>query len=378
MPARLAPCSGTARIRPSSSTSRTTSPTRPAAGGCDRGVDCRRPWIGVGGGDRRGHRRVDPGLASRVTPHFVNDGGSGRPRLAVRARRPTRCSTSGRAAIVLKGATAGDGYSGFTMRDHVIGSTSRPGSRRAARAGVRRVVVVGLAIDYCVQATALDAVRLGFETALLTDAVAAVDLEPGDGDELIEAMGDAGVTLWRTVMRSSAGPSASRSSATLWVGRRSVAPHPGRRGHGPADREPGRDRRADRARLDGRRRHRGPTTLDGGHEIGAAADAAAGRGRDPWRVHGPGVRHDRQRPRHRDRIRAADPIRGRARRRVRPGPAPSPSSRVPTARRPSCAGSRPLRASLPEPRRPGRLPGPRCGVPGGPGAIAPPRRVRRG
>ena len=43
--------------------------------------------------------------------------------------------------------------------------------------------------------------RLGFETAVLTDAIAAVDLEPGDGDRALDEMRTAGVTLWRTVMR---------------------------------------------------------------------------------------------------------------------------------------------------------------------------------
>jgi NAD+ synthetase len=47
--------------------------------------------------------------------------------------------------------------------------------------GVERVLVAGLATDYCVRATALDAIRAGFETTVLIDAVAAVDAEPGDG-----------------------------------------------------------------------------------------------------------------------------------------------------------------------------------------------------
>jgi nicotinamidase/pyrazinamidase len=67
--------------------------------------------------------------------------------------------------------------------------------------GIQRVVVVGLATDYCVKATALDAVRLGFDTFLLGDAVRAVDLAPGDGDRAVEEMRAAGVGIWRTVMR---------------------------------------------------------------------------------------------------------------------------------------------------------------------------------
>ena len=52
-------------------------------------------------------------------------------------------------------------------------------------AGVDDVVVVGLATDYCVKATALDAARLGFTTHVLADAIAAVNLEPGDGERAL-------------------------------------------------------------------------------------------------------------------------------------------------------------------------------------------------
>lgn len=47
--------------------------------------------------------------------------------------------------------------------------------------GVRRLIVMGLATDYCVKETVLDALKLGFETYVLADAVRAVDLQPGDG-----------------------------------------------------------------------------------------------------------------------------------------------------------------------------------------------------
>jgi len=59
------------------------------------------------------------------------------------------------------------------------------------------VVVVGLATDYCVKATALDAARLGYETSLLTDAVAAVDLAPGDGARALDEIAAAGVRVER-------------------------------------------------------------------------------------------------------------------------------------------------------------------------------------
>ena len=70
-----------------------------------------------------------------------------------------------------------DGYSGFTMRDPTTGEETPTELDALLRdGGIERVVVVGLATDYCVKATALDAARLGYRTSLLTDAIAAVDL----------------------------------------------------------------------------------------------------------------------------------------------------------------------------------------------------------
>ena len=79
---------------------------------------------------------------------------------------------------------------------------SRPSSTAScAAAGVDAVVVTGLATDYCVKATALDAVRLGFATTVLTDAIAAVDLQPGDGERSLAELEDAGVLLQSTRLR---------------------------------------------------------------------------------------------------------------------------------------------------------------------------------
>ncbi len=88
------------------------------------------------------------------------------------------------------------------MRDPVSGETIPTELEELLRdADVDRVVVVGLATDYCVKATALDARRLGFETAVLADAIAAVDLEPGDGERALDEMREAGVAIWQTVLR---------------------------------------------------------------------------------------------------------------------------------------------------------------------------------
>jgi len=59
--------------------------------------------------------------------------------------------------------------------------------------GIRRVFVAGLALDYCVKFTALDAQSLGFETLLLIDATRAVNLQPEDGQRALEELKAAGI-----------------------------------------------------------------------------------------------------------------------------------------------------------------------------------------
>ena len=61
--------------------------------------------------------------------------------------------------------------------------------------GVTEVFVLGLATDYCVKATALDAVAAGFRTHLVEDGCRGVDLTSGDVDRAIEQMREAGVVL---------------------------------------------------------------------------------------------------------------------------------------------------------------------------------------
>jgi nicotinamidase/pyrazinamidase len=98
--------------------------------------------------------------------------------------------------IVRKGSNGEDSYSGFTMRDLQSGDerpTELEGLLRER--GVQRVVVCGLATDYCVNATALDARRLGFDTTVLTSAIAAVNLKPGDETRALAEMADAGARL---------------------------------------------------------------------------------------------------------------------------------------------------------------------------------------
>ncbi len=64
--------------------------------------------------------------------------------------------------------------------------------------GVEKVYICGLATDYCVKATVLDALRLGLKGYLLLDAIRAMNIHPGDGERAIEEMKNAGAILTTT------------------------------------------------------------------------------------------------------------------------------------------------------------------------------------
>lgn len=61
--------------------------------------------------------------------------------------------------------------------------------------GVKRVIIGGLATDYCVLNTVNDALANGFDVVLLTHAIRAVDLNSGDGDRAIESMLERGAKV---------------------------------------------------------------------------------------------------------------------------------------------------------------------------------------
>jgi nicotinamidase/pyrazinamidase len=61
--------------------------------------------------------------------------------------------------------------------------------------GIDRITVVGLATDYCVKNTVLDARRLGFDVDVDESAIRAVDVEPGDGKRAIDEMRAAGASV---------------------------------------------------------------------------------------------------------------------------------------------------------------------------------------
>jgi nicotinamidase/pyrazinamidase len=71
--------------------------------------------------------------------------------------------------------------------------------------GVGRLFIGGLATDYCVRSTVADGIQAGFEVVVLEDAIAAVDLKPGDGARALDEMRAAGATLIRLADVESAG-----------------------------------------------------------------------------------------------------------------------------------------------------------------------------
>jgi nicotinamidase/pyrazinamidase len=131
------------------------------------------------------------------TPHFAKDGGTW----------PVHCVQDTWGAqlhpdllvegeVVRKGEHGEDGYSGFTMRDPVSGaSVPTPLADRLRAAGVQRLVVLGLATDYCVRATALEGRELGWPVTVPWAAVRAVDLQPGDGERTRAELLAAGVEV---------------------------------------------------------------------------------------------------------------------------------------------------------------------------------------
>jgi nicotinamidase/pyrazinamidase len=131
------------------------------------------------------------------TPHFQKDGGIW----------PVHCvgDTWGSefhpellvaGPSVKKGVNGEDGYSAFTMKDPQTGETKPTELDAMLRErGITQTVVVGLATDYCVSATAIDAANLGYATEVLQDAIASVDLAAGDGDKAKAAMAAAGCVL---------------------------------------------------------------------------------------------------------------------------------------------------------------------------------------
>jgi nicotinamidase/pyrazinamidase len=130
------------------------------------------------------------------TPHFAKDGGVW----------PVHCVAGTWGAelhpnllvhgpIVRKGTSGEDGYSGFSVRDPVSGAASPTQLQSLLDPAVRRLVVVGLAGDYCVKETALDGVRLGYGVEVPLALTRFVELSPGDTEGSVAQMRAAGVSV---------------------------------------------------------------------------------------------------------------------------------------------------------------------------------------
>jgi nicotinamidase/pyrazinamidase len=97
-------------------------------------------------------------------------------------------------AVFIKTGVGGeDGYSAFNVRDPLSGEVTPTGLVDRLE-GVSQVVVLGIALDYCVKETAIDAADL-YATTVLADGTRAVNLEPGDAARAVAAMVSAGVVI---------------------------------------------------------------------------------------------------------------------------------------------------------------------------------------
>lgn len=132
------------------------------------------------------------------TPHFAKDGGIWPVHCVMEtwgAELHQELTVYENAPRVTKGEGGEDGYSAFAMLDPATGERTSTGlAGLLQERGVDRVIIVGLATDYCVKSTALDAIEL-FPTTVLADGIAAVNLAAGDGARAVAAMITAGAEL---------------------------------------------------------------------------------------------------------------------------------------------------------------------------------------
>lgn len=102
-----------------------------------------------------------------------------------------------RHAIVHKGMDASkEAYSGFSGRS-ITESAESLLDESLIHMGIERVFICGLALDYCVKATAIDAVEFGYDTYILTDAVMSVS--PENDAELLQELRSRGVRFIETL-----------------------------------------------------------------------------------------------------------------------------------------------------------------------------------
>ena len=131
------------------------------------------------------------------TPHFDKDGGVWPVHCVLGTWGAELLPTlSVEGPVVRKGVDGEDGYSGFSVRDPQSGGVSATRLESLLRErGMERLVIVGIATDYCVVETTKDARRLGFPVTVLADGIRAVDLVPGDGSRAIAHMREEGAEI---------------------------------------------------------------------------------------------------------------------------------------------------------------------------------------
>jgi nicotinamidase/pyrazinamidase len=131
------------------------------------------------------------------TPHFADFGGLW----------PVHCVIESAGAdllpgipvdgpVVRKGSGPEDGYSGFSVL-HLPTGQNRETELSALldENGIMAITIVGLAGDWCVKSTAIDGIRLGYRVTVPLSLTRFVELDPGDTEQAIAQMRDAGVTL---------------------------------------------------------------------------------------------------------------------------------------------------------------------------------------
>ena len=64
---------------------------------------------------------------------------------------------------------------------------------------IKRIYITGIATDYCVKATALDALQAGLEVCILPDAITGIDVRPGDAQRALDELSAAGARIAETI-----------------------------------------------------------------------------------------------------------------------------------------------------------------------------------
>jgi nicotinamidase/pyrazinamidase len=131
------------------------------------------------------------------TPHFAKYGGKW-PVHCVRETWGAELHPDLKVAgeMIYKATGPEDGYSGFSVTHLPTGERRETGLEQFLRNHrVNHVVIAGLATDYCVKDTALDAVRKGFVAEVIAEATRPVEVEAGDGERALREVEQAGVKL---------------------------------------------------------------------------------------------------------------------------------------------------------------------------------------